>query len=136
MNTSSQPENTAASVGSPILAHVRGLGARGNVITTAVDGRVGLKIHQGDGERSVIMSPDEAADVLHNLTVAVESLTPAAPEGLAVVAAAAEAAGVTLPDLADRSGVGRKTNLNDLTRADLGRMSRTAGTMLAERRRA
>lgn len=61
--------------------------------------------------------------------------TPATVEGFAVVAVAAQELGFKLEEIAERCGL-RYTDLNDLTSADLGYMSRTIGTMLAERRHA
>jgi hypothetical protein len=53
--------------------------------------------------------------------------TAATGAGLAVVAAAAEGLGFTLVEVAERCGLSKR-DINALAAADVGRMSRTAGT--------
>ena len=121
MNTSHQTTAPAASVESPHLVYVRGLGDRGNVITTGLDGKVGLAIQRGSDDLSVVMDPDEAAGVLHNLRTAVASVTPANPEVLGTVEDVARERGITLAELATVAGV----DLESASGADLTKLAMT-----------
>jgi hypothetical protein len=80
------------------------------------------------------LNREQVLELGQGILAGVLERTPATLEGFTAVAVAVEAIGVTLPDPADRAGVGRRTSVNDRTSAELGLMARTAGTMLAERR--